>query len=167
MTNVHKKLMFSFIVTLSLFLTACVSSNIEQAQVMKDDVVRHHSEESSSEDLHDNFMKLFENASQIGVEKTPDNFLISDQVMDYISSCCRNRDGAIFLLKKNGFTVYTGGKYNPAKPDSDKPYDEYIFGEKHGPRMMPYLAHKTYRVFLYIKNGQVDHVLAHVFIDAI
>lgn len=117
------------------------------------------------------FTGIFEKAYEVGTlhQDGGGNYLVSDAVMAYVRTCCTNREDAIALLKANGFKVYTGGVYDPQSKgpyQETTPYDERIFAERLTPIIRLY-AWKTYRVNLYLEQGQVVRVLAHAFPDAL
>jgi len=70
------------------------------------------------------------------------------------------------LLKRNGFEVYTGVKYDPKIDRNVPPYDEQIIAKRNLSPIHLYIW-KTCRVYIYMKNGKVYHVLAHSFVDGL
>jgi len=115
----------------------------------------------------EDFLGLFKNAEKIGYEKMGhNNFHIEGPVMQYFNAHAGDRESIIELLKGNGFSVYTGDTYEN-KMDGVGSYDEEIYGERTGARIYIFPIHNTYKIFVYMKNGRADRIIAHAFVDGL
>lgn len=113
---------------------------------------------------HD-FIDIFKSPEKFGQKNEHGVYIVSSAATAYIKSCCKSRSDAIALLEKNGFKVFTGGKYDPKKNAAAIPYDEEIYGERKGNYFL--YTWKTYQISLFIKGGIVDSTSANSFSDAL
>jgi hypothetical protein len=60
------------------------------------------------DDVTEGFIEIFENAK----EKKQRVTLVSEEISDYFSACCKERDATIQLLESSGFVV---GSHREAK----------------------------------------------------
>lgn len=93
--------------------------------------------------------------------------IVAEPVSRYIKSCCESRDLAIKLLRDSDFKVSIISDPKKVKElnkhwKAEPPYDEFIYGIRGSSFARFWDVFASYQLMLFVKDGKVQRVWAHV-----
>jgi hypothetical protein len=105
----------------------------------------------------DNLIDIFKAAPDIADIGGNGFYIISDQVMDYLETCCKEKQRAIAQMKSEGFKV--GENIAERLNGRDGNYSEIYTGKKVS-TLVPGFFVRVYILQIYINDGVVQKVYA-------